>query len=64
MYVRDTSVMGNHGDIAGNALVTLIQQLYRAAVLKSFEPSVLQALGEIADYDARRCGELSRASQP
>lgn len=55
IYVRDDTVMNDHGNISGDALVDLIKQMYRAVVIKSFAPAVLDKLKEIASAEYAHC---------
>lgn len=58
VMVRDASIMNGHNDIAGDAAVALMAQLYRAVALSSFAPDVVRELGGIAEKELLKCGEL------
>jgi len=55
VYVRDNTVMNDHGNINGDALIDLIKQLYRAVVIKGFDRPVLETLNRIAKAEYQQC---------
>lgn len=55
IYVRDNSVMNDHGNINGDAFVDFIKQMYRSVVIKSFDAQVLARLQAIALKELDAC---------
>lgn len=61
VYIRDDTVMDDHGNINGHALVDLIKQVYRSVVIRSFDPGVLEKLEQIAGAELAQCSRALAA---